>query len=163
MKDIVQVHGLPKFAFIQPVVERITDCLSSNSSVQVHILGGKKFFRLRVTLNIPKSLYRWIPMSFPMHRLVYAKIRYEKLSFICYTYSRIEHTVNACSSPPLELHEVEVPFFFRYLRLAFHWEHGQFTVASAYHLAMDTLAWSHHGINPSMTWSIWVPLESLWN
>lgn len=76
----IQVHGLPEFAFTQIVAERIAECLPSKSSVLVRVLSGKRFFGL--TLDIYKSLYRWVSMNFPIQGLVDAPIQYEKLLYI---------------------------------------------------------------------------------
>lgn len=62
----VKIHNLQEYAYTKLVMERVATSLWSKSSIQVRVLGGNIVFQLRVTIDISKPVYRWIPKNFPI-------------------------------------------------------------------------------------------------
>lgn len=92
----IQIHCIPLEVCTERVATKLANRFVSLPPYQFCMQDGH-FLCLKVTWDISKPLSCWIPLQLPVPGMVSAKIRYERLAYICYMCVRIGHTLNECS------------------------------------------------------------------
>lgn len=96
----IHIHGVPRVSCTLEVGARLACSFVDSQEVQIReIMGnGKRFFRIRVTVNLDVPLRRCIRLRSPLSGEITASITYERLPTFCHCCGIIGHRVKDCPS-----------------------------------------------------------------